>query len=648
MSNAFTPEQIAQILEEFFKTVGTRQYIGMRYVPLFGRKDETSIDWDNSAPYEPLTVVIYQGNSYTSRQYVPAGVDITNEAFWALTFNFNAQVELYRRETARALQAAQDAQSDIDTLLPKSSFTSENTVKNYIDGAVREVQNDIDTLLPKSAFSAENTVKAYIDNLADVIPSDDFSESDTVKKYIDNKISNISLLPNKYLGRISYIESAQKATGACTLLSDDILIFTACNNGTTNDVDIYTINLNSKAITSKVTKKWCHANGICYDSHTNKIIVSPNYDYEANQRLNSIYICNATTFDIEDVHTFDFEPHSVAYDKDNNKIYIIGTPETSIYEFNTADGTATLVKTITSAEMLQNVESESLFGWQDSSFYNGSIYNLRSDNDGVLIIKIPIKDEPLKFFTFDRHVGSFVDPEPEGITFNSYGNAVISGCSYNVTGSTQYFGTIYELPINTTIALGNIKTDVSNAKSEVVYLNGSLGDNYTIMPDGTEQYPYPTFVEAYMGMSRTMRRRIMMVGDTELNYTGGFICENFEIAITNGSVLTVGASAYVANARFTGGTTHGVIRRKAGFTGILLNLFLTCTFRQVDFDFIEDTSTLLQGRTGFVEIMDSVMLNNSGNAILIRAEGGGVLHMSANTTARVSNYTGKIYPQPSN
>lgn len=171
MPDTFTPEQIAQILEAFFAAVGTRQYIGMRYVPIFGRKDETSIEWDNSAPYEPLTVVLYQGNSFTSRQYVPAGVEITNQEFWALTFNFNAQVELYRRETARALQVAEGAQGDIDTLLPKSDFSAENTVKNYID--------ETNALLPKNAFSAENTVKDFLDmkpfvfaNVADMKNSD--------------------------------------------------------------------------------------------------------------------------------------------------------------------------------------------------------------------------------------------------------------------------------------------------------------------------------------------------------------------------------------------------------------------------------------------------------------------------------------------
>lgn len=87
----------------------TQQYIGARYVPIFGRKDEESIEWDNSKPYEPLTIVLHEGNSYTSRQFVPVGIDIKNEDFWALTGNYNAQVEQYRQDTQNAHALAQNA-----------------------------------------------------------------------------------------------------------------------------------------------------------------------------------------------------------------------------------------------------------------------------------------------------------------------------------------------------------------------------------------------------------------------------------------------------------------------------------------------------------------------------------------------------------
>lgn len=98
MSIHYTPEEISEILNEYFSGITHKQYIGARYVPIFGRKGELSIEWDNTGTYEPLTIVLYQGNSFTSRQFVPVGVDINNEQYWAETGNYNAQVEMYRRE----------------------------------------------------------------------------------------------------------------------------------------------------------------------------------------------------------------------------------------------------------------------------------------------------------------------------------------------------------------------------------------------------------------------------------------------------------------------------------------------------------------------------------------------------------------------
>lgn len=76
------------------------QYIGARYVPLFAEP----LEWTNDRVYEPLTIVLHEGASYTSRQSVPLGIDISNEQYWALTGNYNAQVEQYRLETREAVQ----------------------------------------------------------------------------------------------------------------------------------------------------------------------------------------------------------------------------------------------------------------------------------------------------------------------------------------------------------------------------------------------------------------------------------------------------------------------------------------------------------------------------------------------------------------
>ncbi len=88
------------------------QYIGSRYVPLFA----DPVEWSSTKSYEALTIVLHEGNSYTSKQAVPVGVDLTNEEFWAQTGNYNAQVEAYRAETLRAIGIATDIQEELDNL----------------------------------------------------------------------------------------------------------------------------------------------------------------------------------------------------------------------------------------------------------------------------------------------------------------------------------------------------------------------------------------------------------------------------------------------------------------------------------------------------------------------------------------------------
>lgn len=72
--------------------MATTQYIGARYVPkIFG-------NWQANTTYEPLTIVLYNGSSYTSKEIVPPNIGAPDEnpTYWANTGNFNAQVEALR------------------------------------------------------------------------------------------------------------------------------------------------------------------------------------------------------------------------------------------------------------------------------------------------------------------------------------------------------------------------------------------------------------------------------------------------------------------------------------------------------------------------------------------------------------------------
>ena len=188
---SFTPEEVQEVLDVFFSVVNHRQYLGARYVPIFGRKDESTTEWDNSAPYEPLTIVTYQGNSYTSRQEVPAGALLTDTDYWVSTGNFNAQVDAYRQEVV-TLANKVDA---LDNSLPGSAFDSVNTVEAAlisIEAGADTRLDAIESALPISDFDSVNTVKAAIDavsseagDIGALLPATDFDAVNTVKAAIN-------------------------------------------------------------------------------------------------------------------------------------------------------------------------------------------------------------------------------------------------------------------------------------------------------------------------------------------------------------------------------------------------------------------------------------------------------------------------------
>lgn len=72
-----------------------RQYIGARYVPKFYDNPNGTSEWLPNVIYEPLTIVTYDSNSYTSKKTVPASVGIpaNNPEYWVATGNYNAFIQ---------------------------------------------------------------------------------------------------------------------------------------------------------------------------------------------------------------------------------------------------------------------------------------------------------------------------------------------------------------------------------------------------------------------------------------------------------------------------------------------------------------------------------------------------------------------------
>ena len=103
-----------------------KQYVGARYVPKFA----SPVQWAANTSYEALTIVTFNNASYTSKIPVPptVGNPANNPKYWALTGNYNAQVEQYRQETAGYKTQVEGYKTQVEGY--KNTVTQ---VKNTVD-----------------------------------------------------------------------------------------------------------------------------------------------------------------------------------------------------------------------------------------------------------------------------------------------------------------------------------------------------------------------------------------------------------------------------------------------------------------------------------------------------------------------------------
>ena len=109
-----------------------RQYVGARYVPKFA----DPVAWTSGTSYEAMTIVTYNNSSYTSKMPVPAtvGNPADNPDYWALTGNYNAQVEQYRQEVSEnnaQVEQYRQAVSEINAQVEQYRQETENVKINY-------------------------------------------------------------------------------------------------------------------------------------------------------------------------------------------------------------------------------------------------------------------------------------------------------------------------------------------------------------------------------------------------------------------------------------------------------------------------------------------------------------------------------------
>ena len=169
-----------------------KQYVGARYIPKFA----DPVAWANGTSYEALTVVTFNNASYTSKVPVPptVGNPANNPQYWALTGNYNAQVEQYRQETETV----------------SNNLTTEITNRKNADTTLQSQINQI--VAPSGeAPSAAEVQNARIgadgvtyDTLGTAIRSQVNDINETLDNFIDYKTTrnilnnNLELVSNKF------------------------------------------------------------------------------------------------------------------------------------------------------------------------------------------------------------------------------------------------------------------------------------------------------------------------------------------------------------------------------------------------------------------------------------------------------------------
>ena len=151
-----------------------KQYVGARYVPKFA----SPVEWAADTSYEALTIVTFNNASYTSKIQVPptVGNPANNPKYWALTGNYNAQVEQYRQDTAKVSEKITKETQDritADNAINDKVTSSLTQSKNYTDGQITTLKKDVNGSIKELQEEINNidTADEYI------IISDSYGET---------------------------------------------------------------------------------------------------------------------------------------------------------------------------------------------------------------------------------------------------------------------------------------------------------------------------------------------------------------------------------------------------------------------------------------------------------------------------------------
>ncbi len=316
------------------------QYIGARYVPLFA----DPMQWDPTKTYEPLTVVYNEGNSYTSRQYVPSGIQIDNDSYWALTGNYNAQIEQYRAEVKQYDARIKVVETDTAQLKTDTAQVKTNTAQLKTDTAqlktdTAQLENSLNAITPfdsvptmdsaKGVTSAGvyNALQAIVEgtNKHIVVIGDSWVMSPTadyslwVKLFKQRYPNNVFYTHYDYASPVQILDTKNEIdilAADDTFANDsvtDVLMIAGLNGGTAEDA-LNVANYAREKFNANLTFTWAQD---CYTplkllyGYAVLNVNAAAFIEAANTGVNNKYI---------DLSSFLLSPHFFSNDSNNNSI----------------------------------------------------------------------------------------------------------------------------------------------------------------------------------------------------------------------------------------------------------------------------------------------------------------------------------------
>lgn len=542
--------------------MATTQYIGARYIPLFAEP----LDWNTDTVYESLTIVYYAGNSYTSRQDVPKGIDISNEKYWALTGNYNAQIEQYRREVkafdGRITENAQKIADEVSRAVAQEAAIKEIIEKEATRAkAAEKVNSDAIASETSRAKAAEKELK--FENLINknIFYRDDYFEQYYSASAPKNMYSTIQ-------GLTGNDENLYVVQGPGSYWGANVY-----QNGYSNTNKLSVISKNTGAVVNtKIISDIGHANSLAYDKKRNVIYSTHMYDLNSSDTNWSAYIdiINPSTLSKESSFTISNPPSyfdGVSYDESSDticlfsfdkftldfKAYLLDAESKSVTKTITLNGASDVY-----AQLLVNKPNTGTGNFFQSGFHTTDYLFavcfhpnsfIMMDYDGELIKVIAVDEEDVCTY------------ELEDVHYDASNGDIYMGAHkrfYNRSTTGDNTGEVHE-DIETIYISNLLKNTIKEPIHEVadgfnlLYVNPSTTNT---IQNGGENTPFKSVMAAIEYLQKPgYNPRIYLTGSGDVEWirvTG----TNLNLVKTSGYTGTVGtlyardSDCYIENVPF--------------------------------------------------------------------------------------------------